>query len=193
MHSTRKAGGLSGEVVAHFRRSPSRLQRRNRIMTALAACCLGFSPAIQAQTNACDLNQDGLVNNADIAIAINMALGTVACSANVEGSNTCTVITVQRVFNASLGQPCVAYNTHAAILSWTASTTPNVTYNVYRASASTGPFTTPVNSSPISGTTFTDASVQAGQTYYYVATAVDMNGNQSADSSPSVQVTIPSP
>jgi len=179
--------------VAHFRRSPRGLLRSSRTVAALTACCFGFSPSVLAQISACDLNQDGVINNADVAIAINMALGTVQCSANVEGSNTCTVITVQRVFNASLGQPCIVYNAHAAILSWTASTTPNVTYNVYRASALIGPFTTPVNSSPISGTTFTDTSVQAGQTYYYVATAVDMNGNQSADSSPPAQVTIPSP
>jgi fibronectin type 3 domain-containing protein len=77
-------------------------------------------------------------------------------------------------------------------LSWTASTTPNVTYNVYRATAATGPFTTPLNSSPITGTTYTDTTVQAGQTYYYVATAV-ANGIESADSSPPVPATIPSP
>jgi fibronectin type 3 domain-containing protein len=122
-----------------------------------------------------------------------MALGSAACTANVEGPNTCTVITVQRVFNSYNGQPCVVYSAHAANLSWTASTTPNVTYNVYRSTVSTGPFTTPLNSSPISGTTFKDTSVKAGQTYYYVATAVAPGGTQSAESSPPVQAAIPSP
>jgi fibronectin type 3 domain-containing protein len=42
-------------------------------------------------------------------------------------------------------------------------------------------------------TTYTDTTVQAGQTYYYVATAVASNGTESADSSPPVQATIPSP
>jgi fibronectin type 3 domain-containing protein len=68
-----------------------------------------------------------------------------------------------------------------------------VTYNVYRATAATGPFTTPLNSSPITGTTYTDTTVQAAQTYYYVATAVAESGEESVDSSPPVQATIPSP
>lgn len=179
------------KVVFQFRRLTSRLLNTIGIVAALTACVLGFSPSVWAQ-NACDLNGDGSVTSADVTIAINMALGATPCTANIEGPNTCTVVTVQRVVNASLGQPCSVYNAHAAILSWTASTTPNVTYNVYRATSSSGPFTTLVNTSPITGTTFTDTTVQAGQTYYYVATAVS-GGVESADSSPAVQATIPSP
>jgi len=36
-----------------------------------------------------------------------------------------------------------------------------------------------INSSPVGGVSFTDSNVQTGQTYYYVATAVDANGNES--------------
>lgn len=180
------------ETASHFHRSPGNLPRRSAIAVALAASFFSFSHSVWAQTSACDLNQDGSVNNADVTLAINMALGTAPCSAKVEGSSVCTVITVERVFNASLGQPCVVYNTHATTLSWTASDTPNVTYNVYRSSAPAGPYTQ-VNSSSIAGTTFTDTAVQAGQTYYYVATAVDANSNQSAYSSPPAQATIPTP
>jgi hypothetical protein len=158
----------------------------------MAACCIGFVPSVWAQ-NACDLDASGSVDNADVTVAVKMALGTIPCTANVEGPLTCTVITVQRVTNASLGQPCAVYNGHAAILSWTASTTPGVTYNVYRAASSSGPFTTPVNLLPVTGTTFTDTTVLAGQTYYYVATAVSAGGTESAFSSPPVQATIPSP
>jgi len=178
-------------VVFRFCRSTNRLLHGIGIVAALTACTLGFSPSLWAQ-NACDLNRDGSVTSADVTVAINMALGTSPCTANIEGPNTCTVITVQRVVNASLGQPCTVYNGHAAILSWTASTTPDATYNVYRATSSSGPFTTPVNTSPITGTTFTDTTVQAGQTYYYVATAVS-GGVESADSGPPVQATIPTP
>jgi hypothetical protein len=181
----------SVKVVSRFRRSTSRLLHAIGIVAALTACALGFSPSVWAQS-ACDLNGDGSVTSADVTVAINMALGTTPCTANIEGPNTCTVITVQRVVNASLGQPCTVYNGHAAILSWTASTTPDATYNVYRATSSSGPFTTPVNTAPITGTTFTDTTVQAGQTYYYVATAVS-GGIESAASSPPVQATIPSP
>lgn len=180
------------KIDTNFGGSPRHFLRRKGIVVGLTACFFSFLPFIRAQGNACDLNQDGIINTADVTLAINMALGTTSCSAKVEGSSICTVITVQRVFNASLGQPCVVYNAHAAILTWTASTTPNVTYNVYRAAASAGPYTL-VNSSSISATTFTDTSVQAGQTYYYVTTAVDGNNNQSAYSSPPAQATIPSP
>jgi fibronectin type 3 domain-containing protein len=43
-----------------------------------------------------------------------------------------------------------------------------------------------------SGTNFVDASVQAGQKYYYVVTAVDGSGAESAYSN-QVQTVIPSP
>ena len=179
------------QVVSGSRRLPSRLLRSSGV-AALTACSLGFSPSIWAQSACAIVTGGATPTTADVTAATNMALGTTPCTVNIEGPNKCTVITVQRVINASLGQPCSVYNAHAANLSWTASTTPNVTYNVYRAAASTGPFTTPLNSSPITGTTYVDTTVQAGQTYYYVATAV-AKGAESADSSPPVQATIPSP
>jgi hypothetical protein len=180
-------------VESHFRRSRTPFRCRRGFVAVLAAFFLGFSSYVRAQTSPCALTGDTSVSTADITAAINMALGIIPCTANVEGTNTCTVITVQRVVNAYLGQPCSVWNAHAANLSWTASTTPGVTYNIYRASASTGPFTTPLNSSPISGLTFTDTSVLAGQTYYYVVTAVASNNSQSADSSPPIPAAIPYP
>jgi hypothetical protein len=178
------------EVNSHFRCPPRCLPHRGRILAALAACFV--SPSVWAQISPCDLNKDGIVNNLDVTLAINMALGTAQCTASVEGPLICTVITVQRVTNASMSQPCVTFNTHSATLNWVASTTPNVNYNVYRATVSTGPYTK-INSSLVSVLTYTDSSVQAGQTYYYVATAVDVNGNESSYSSPPAQATIPTP
>ena len=82
--------------------------------------------------------------------------------------------------------------THDVILSWTASTTPGVVgYNVYRGTTSGGPYPTQLNSAPINGTTYTDETVQAGRTYYYVVTAVASNDvTQSADSN-QVSATVP--
>jgi hypothetical protein len=164
------------------------VKARRAVIAALV-----FSSSALAQTSPCDLNGDGHTDSADVTLATRMALGQIPCTANVEGHSVCTVITVQRVTNESLGQLCSAYNAHAANLSWTASTTPNVTYNVYRATAPTGPFTTPLNTAPIVGTTYKDTTVQAGQTYYYVATAVAANGTESDFSSPAIQATIPAP
>jgi hypothetical protein len=189
--STHNAGGFSVEEVFCFRRSPGRLLYRSGIVGALAACSLSFLPSARAQTSPCDLNGDGVTNALDVTLAINMALGTSPCTAKVEGLNICTVITVQRVFDAYNGQPCVVYNAHAANLSWTASGTPNVTYNIYRATTSPVPLTTPYAST--SGTTFkdTNANVTPGATYYYAVTA-SANGVQSTAATAG-PATIPSP
>ena len=70
----------------------------------------------------------------------------------------------------------------AVTLSWTASTSTVAGYDVYRATASSGPFTTPLNSSPVTTTQYVDSTVTAGQTYYYVVTAVSPGSEQSVDS-----------
>jgi hypothetical protein len=81
---------------------------------------------------------------------------------------------------------------HSVSLSWVASTsTAVVGYNIYRGSVSGGPYTV-LNSTPNAGLTYTDMTVTAGQTYYYVVTAVDGSGNESVVSN-QVAVTIPTP
>jgi len=77
-------------------------------------------------------------------------------------------------------------------LSWTASSSPNVVgYNVYRGTRHGGPYPMKVASLD-PNTTFTDNSVALGQTYYYVAAAVNANNVESRDSS-EVKAVIPSP
>ncbi len=80
---------------------------------------------------------------------------------------------------------------HSVSLSWGASSTLSVVgYNVYRAGVAGGTYTTVASTN--SGTTFVDGSVQSGQTYYYVVTAVDTGGAESVYSN-QVQAVIPSP
>jgi len=67
---------------------------------------------------------------------------------------------------------------HSASLSWLASSSVVAGYNVYRGTVNGGPYTL-VNTSLITGLSFTDTSVQAGLTYYYVAAAIDQSGNES--------------
>jgi hypothetical protein len=77
------------------------------------------------------------------------------------------------------------------ILSWTASPTPGVVgYNVYRGTTSGGEGTTPLNSTPVNGTTYADGNVTAGTTYYYVVTTVGSDGVQSAPSG-ETEATVP--
>ena len=142
--------------------------------------------------NACDLNNDGTVNNSDVDLATNMSLGLSACTAAILGAGVCNVMVVQRIINASMGGACVTGSSHTVSLSWVASTSPNVAgYSVYRGTTSGGPYTK-LNSSLATGTSFVDGAVQAGQTYYYVVTAVDTSNNSSVYSNVA-QAVVPSP
>jgi hypothetical protein len=67
---------------------------------------------------------------------------------------------------------------HTVDLSWNASTSSPAGYNVYRGSASGGPYTK-INLSLDAGNYYADGTVQSGQTYYYVTTAVDSSGTES--------------
>ena len=76
-------------------------------------------------------------------------------------------------------------------LSWAASSSSDIVgYNEYRGTT-LGSYSK-LNASPVAGTTYTDATVQSGQdiTYYYVVTAVNSSGVESADSSPA-SVAVP--
>ncbi len=60
-----------------------------------------------AQSGTCDLNDDGVVNGADVQIAVNSAIGTATCvDGDLDGNGVCDAVDLQRVINAALGQPC---------------------------------------------------------------------------------------
>jgi len=66
-----------------------------------------------------------------------------------------------------------------------------VGYNIYRGGISGGPYAR-INSALDATAAYSDTGIQAGQTYYYVATAVDGSGMESAYSN-EVQAVVPSP
>lgn len=168
-------------------------RRTTRTLVVIAAL-LTFSASIWAQgaVNACDLNSDGVVNVLDVQLAINMYLGLTTCTADIDTLDVCNTDVVNAVATAALGGTC-AVTTHSVALSWTASSSSSISgYNVYRSATSGGTYTK-INTSLVVPTGYTDNSVQAGQTYFYVATAVDTNGNESVYSSPPQQAVIPTP
>jgi IPT/TIG domain len=79
---------------------------------------------------------------------------------------------------------------HEVSLTWTPSTSTVDGYNIYRATVSGGPYSK-INPSLISGTMYKDDTVLGGKTYFYVATAVDSNGVESAYSN-EASATVPS-
>lgn len=129
---------------------------------------------------ACDVNKDGFINVLDVQLAANNGM---SCSA------TSFQTFYSQVVTGVLSSCPVTSGLHTVSLSWTASTTSGVTYNVYRATTSGGyNYSSPL-AAGISGTSFTDCSVALGTTYYYVVEAV----SGSTPSAPSSEVTVTVP
>lgn len=127
----------------------------------------------------CDLNRDGSLTEADKNAAVAMALNPSTCSSPILANGACNSVMVQRVVNAILGGGCRTdtYHPHAVTLNWVASTTPNVTYSVFRSESASGPYS--LIKAGVKLLSFFDPNVIAGRTYYYVITAVDSGGNAS--------------
>ena len=89
-----------------------------------------------------------------------------------------------------LSGTAVSSANYGVALSWNPSTSTVVGYFVYRSSKSGGPFAK-INSSADSSTSYSDTTVEDGQVYYYVVTAVDSSNIESSYSN-QVSVTVPS-
>jgi hypothetical protein len=134
-----------------------------------------------------------------LAVPLTLAAGqSMSFSVNFDptatGSMTGSVSLVSNAVNSPTMEALsgTGVNSHSVALSWTGSTSPNVAgYNIYSGSVSGGPYTK-LNSSLVAGTSYSDQTVQAGQTYYFVATAVDSNNNESTYSN-QAQAVVPTP
>jgi fibronectin type 3 domain-containing protein len=127
---------------------------------------------------------------------LNLAAGgvtslSVTFSPSATGNVTGNLAIVSNASNSpSVSLSGTGVGAHSVTLSWVASTSSNIAgYDVFRATVSGGPYTQ-INSSLVAGVTYTDTTVQAGQTYYYVTTAVNSAGAQSTYSN-QVSAAIP--
>ncbi|HYK49607.1 MAG TPA: choice-of-anchor D domain-containing protein, partial [Terriglobales bacterium] len=121
---------------------------------------------------------------------------TVTFTPNASGAASGTLTFLSNASNAPTVETLTgtgqAPQPHSVDLSWTASQSPGVVgYNIYRGTVSGGPYSK-VNSTPNTDTTYTDTTVTAGQTYFYVAKSVDSNDVESGPSN-EVRVVIPTP
>ncbi len=120
---------------------------------------------------------------------------TVTFAPQASGSSTGSLSFASNATNAPSAASVTGSGTpapqHNVSLSWNASTSTVVGYNVYRGTQNGGPYVA-VNSAPEASTSYVDNSVTAGQTYYYVVTAVDSGGTESVYSN-QVPAVIPSP
>jgi hypothetical protein len=181
----------SGEGWAHLITSTSGTYTPQWTTSTSGTFCsstVSFKAATTAG-GACDLNQDGVVNVVDVQLATNIDLSLLACPVDIDGG-VCGSTLVNQIVTAALGEGCSATVTHSVSLTWTASASPNISgYNVYRSTTNGGPYIQ-LNSVLIATTSYTDTEVAAGETYYYVTTAVNTSNQQSANST-QAQATVP--
>lgn len=130
----------------------------------------------------------GVASNTTLTTGQSVTL-TVSLTPTSTGSATGSVTITS---NASNSPTTIALmgGSHLVDISWTASTSVVVGYNIYRGTVNSGPYPVKLNASPVPGITFTDTNVQSSQTYYYVVTAVDSNGVESVYSN-QASATIP--
>ena len=135
-----------------------------------------------------------------LSLPVTLAAGksvsfTVSFSPQASGAASASGSFTSNASNSSAQQSLTGSGTpapqHSVALSWNASSTSTVVgYNIYRGVKTGGPYSqvTSLNAD----TTFIDTSVQAGQTYFYVTTAVDGAGKESAFSN-QTQAAVPTP
>ena len=110
-----------------------------------------------------------------------------ASTANVSFASSASVTPMSE----SVSGTGAAVIQHSVDLTWSASTSTVTGYNVYRGGTTGGPYSK-VNSAMDGTLSYTDTSVQAGQTYFYTTTAVSSDGSESAHSN-EVKAVIPTP
>jgi hypothetical protein len=98
------------------------------------------------------------------------------------GSVTISSNAINSPVRIALSGTGVAAAAHSVILSWSASNSGELGYHVYSSPAPRGQYVR-MTSTPVSSAGYTDTSVQAGRTYYYVVTALNSSNQESAYSS----------
>jgi hypothetical protein len=138
-------------------------------------------------------------NVSGISLPLTLAAGqsksfTVNFSPQASGVASASASFASNASNGSAAQALTGSGTpapqHSVALAWNPSSSSVVGYNVYRGATSGGPYAK--IGSMNTDTTYTDSLVQAGQTYFYVTTAVDGTGKESANSN-QTQAVVPTP
>jgi len=140
----------------------------NVAISGMSATGAGYSIVNGGSAVTLSPNQSASVSVQFAPTVAGAANGAVSILSNATGSNGVTLS----------GTGVAPQVNHSVALNWGASSSSIAGYNIYRSLVS-GSSYAKVNSSLVGGVSFTDSNVQAGQTYYYVATSVDASGNES--------------
>ncbi len=188
-------GAASGQLTVN----PSSLSFGNvnvgtsKSLTSTLTASAASVTISSASSNSSEFSVSGLSLPATLA-AGQSATFTLTFSPQASGSTSASVgFTTNASNTATLAASGngVATVQHSVSLAWHASTSAVVGYNVFRGTQSGGPYQA-INSSLVPATDYTDNSVAAGATYYYVLTSVNSEGLESVYSNP-VKAVIPTP
>jgi Transmembrane protein 131-like N-terminal/Abnormal spindle-like microcephaly-assoc'd, ASPM-SPD-2-Hydin len=133
---------------------------------------LGFQPAAAGSATA-TLS----VNSASLTSPLKLSISGAGVNANTSSPS-------------SSGSTAPA-TSHVVKLTWNASPSAVLGYEVYRSTTAGGPFTR-LTLGLVSALDFSDQSVQPGRQYFYVVTAINATGAESAYSN-EVSVSVPTP
>lgn len=130
----------------------------------------------------------GLILSAGTSAVLHVTFAP-SSAGTLNGSVTVTSSAGDPTLTIALTGAAIQSASHSVTLSLTPDSSKVAGYNVYRSSTSGGPYTK-LNSPLLASTTYTDSTVVASQTYFYVGTSVDSGGNETAYSN-QVSATIP--
>jgi hypothetical protein len=116
------------------------------------------------------LGQSTTITSTFSPFATGLASGSITVSSNATNSPS--------IISLSGNGTAVS---HSVVLSWTDPDTSVAGYNTYSSTVAGGPYVR-MTGTPMTNPTYTDTTVQSGRTYYYVVTALDASGNESANS-----------
>jgi hypothetical protein len=180
--------------------SPSSLNFGNVTVGSSASLQLTLSASngpvtiSSAQVNSSEFTLPGLVLPKTIPAGQSVT-ATIMFTPNASGTASANLVLTSDAANSPNTVPLtgvgVAASAHSADLSWDPSKGVVIGYNVYRGTTKGGPYTQ-INPVLDASPDYTDSTVSAGATYYYVVTAIDANNMQSTNSN-EVKVAIPSP
>jgi Abnormal spindle-like microcephaly-assoc'd, ASPM-SPD-2-Hydin len=189
----------TGTAAGQLAVSPTSLSFGNVVVGSNSALT-GSLTASGAQVT---INSASLTNSefalSGISLPLTLAAGqsapfTVTFTPQASGATSASLSFSSTASNSPAVQTMTGTGTaptqHTVALTWGAASGA-VGYNVYRGTQSGGPYTM-INTSLDGTTSYSDSTVTSGQTYYYVATSVNSNSDESPYSN-QVQAVIPTP
>jgi len=161
-------------------------------LTNAGSAALNITSISITGANATDFTENNTCSSA-VAAGGNCTI-TILFTPSASGTRTASLNIADSASGSPQSVSLSGTGTHDVILSWTASVTTGVTgYNVFRGTTSGGESATPLNPTPIAGTTYVDGTVTAGATYYYVVTTVASNDVTQSSDSQEAKAAVPSP